>query len=588
MGVRGKISYFFRQTFRRHSGAEYSELFTRGMRGGKGINRKYPWAYLRLFGLLFILLAVYILVVRFTSNGLYLPTITAVAGICFNLPFLVLLYELYPHRDLTLMTVFLAALLGGAGSHVVAQILFNLIPAPNAWLKAVMSGFFEELPKAVAVVLVIVGARRRSPLAGFVLGAAVGCGFSIVEDMGYIFTLSNQLPVMNLTSIITISLTRGLTAFCTHILWSAAIGWVYSLYNKWLASVSFWLVTLLSCGLHICWDLPLNNLASGFVCAGCVIIIAVECILILVMERKKVFDPKPKETSQTAEDGVAVGEQLTFSDSVLPEVVSHGVLHDNPKPETPYYFDEDTNSMNSSSYKYWRHWGHLCCMVGAFLMAVVGIIYCSIPFQETYGTKKFKNSEAFVEYMQDGHKIDAEQDKISNRTYDPGVDGNEFNPNDEVKKVDDVGSNGERRIQREVVDGYTFVYEYYTNYDKHMDRNYFSLASVKVEIEGIQYLKEDFFYGGELYASLFRLTKSEVTGINISATDRTDDVKERDVTIFVYDPTFVRNLTDWEYASFFIALGVIAAASSICAISFKLKSWRVKKLCQSKTASSVK
>lgn len=579
IGVKGKISYFFRQTFRRHSGAEYSELLTRGMRGVKGVNRKYPWAYLRLFALLFILLAVYILVVRFTSNGLYEPTITAVAGICFNLPFLVLIYELYPHRDLTLMTVFLAALLGGAGSHVAAQILFNIIPAPNAWLKAVMSGFFEELPKAVATVLVILGARRRSPLAGFVLGAAVGCGFSIVEDMGDIFTLSNQLPVMNLTSIITISLTRGLTAFCTHILWSAAIGWVYSLYNKWLASVSFWLVTLLSCGLHICWDLPLNNLAGGFVCAGCVIVIAVECILILVKERKRVFDPKPKEAPQPASEEVAVGEQLSFSDNVLPEVVPHEGLPDNPKPETPYYFDEDSKSMNASSYKYWRHWGHLCCMVGAFLMAVVGIIYCAIPFQETYGTKSFKNAEAFVSFMQDGHEIDAEE--VGNRTYNPGVDGSEFNPLDEFTLAGN-------RLQYVEDNGYTFVYEYYAEYDYVMHRNYFMLVSVNVVIDGVSHMKEDVYYQGELYASFFRLTKSEVTGINISATDRTEDVRERNVTVFVYDPTFVRDLTDWEYASFFIALGVIAAASSICAVSFKLKSWRVKKLCQSKTASSAK
>ena len=44
---------FVRQTFRRHTGREYSELLTRGIDGNKGdINKNYPWAYLRLFALL--------------------------------------------------------------------------------------------------------------------------------------------------------------------------------------------------------------------------------------------------------------------------------------------------------------------------------------------------------------------------------------------------------------------------------------------------------------------------------------------------------------------------------------------------------
>ena len=44
------IAEFFRQTFRRHGGGEYSELLSRGLHRGhnQGLNRKYPWAYVRL------------------------------------------------------------------------------------------------------------------------------------------------------------------------------------------------------------------------------------------------------------------------------------------------------------------------------------------------------------------------------------------------------------------------------------------------------------------------------------------------------------------------------------------------------------
>ncbi|MDE7300564.1 MAG: hypothetical protein K2N47_00185, partial [Clostridia bacterium] len=92
--AKGSIAYFFRQTFRRHTRAEYSELLTRGVRSAGGENRKYPWAYIRLFTLFFVLFAIYLLIVRFTSEELFAPTITVLAAVCFNLPFLLLLYEL--------------------------------------------------------------------------------------------------------------------------------------------------------------------------------------------------------------------------------------------------------------------------------------------------------------------------------------------------------------------------------------------------------------------------------------------------------------------------------------------------------------
>ncbi|MDE6790848.1 MAG: PrsW family intramembrane metalloprotease, partial [Clostridia bacterium] len=182
--VNNVIANFFKQTFRRHSGEEYSELLTRGMRGDGGVNKKYPWAYIRLFALMLVLYAVFLLIVRFTSNELFIPTITVLASCCFNLSFLLFLYELYPKKDLSFMSVCLALLMGGAMANVISQILFNIFSSDNPWLRAVYTGFFEELPKAAAVIAVIVTSRKNSPLAGFLMGAAVGCGFSIVEDMG--------------------------------------------------------------------------------------------------------------------------------------------------------------------------------------------------------------------------------------------------------------------------------------------------------------------------------------------------------------------------------------------------------------------
>ena len=197
---KNSIAVFFRQTFRHHGGGEYSELLTRGLQSENngGLNKKYPWAYVRLFTLIFVLFAIFLLIIRFTSNELFVPMVTLLGALSFNLPFLLLLFELYPKKDLSFMFVLLAMLIGGAGSNVLAQILFNIFVPANRWMHAVYSGFFEELSKAAATVLIIVVARKNSPLIGFITGAAVGCGFSIAEDMGYIFVQANEMPFVNL------------------------------------------------------------------------------------------------------------------------------------------------------------------------------------------------------------------------------------------------------------------------------------------------------------------------------------------------------------------------------------------------------
>lgn len=532
-----KISYFFRQTFRRHTGGEYSELLTRGIRKNDGgANRQYPWAYIRLFALIFILNAVFLLIIRFTSNELFAPTINVLASLCVNLPMLLFLYELYPERDLSFISVCFAMLVGGTAANAISQALFNLFPAPNAWLKAVYTGFFEELPKAIITVLTIVLSRKKSPLAGFVFGAAVGCGYSIVEDMGYIFVMSNELPAMNLNTLITVGISRGLSAVCTHTLWTAAIGWAYNFFNRHLSNVLFYLVQILSCALHICWDLPLNNIALGFVYAGCVIIACSECAVILAKERSKVFSAEGPE-----------------------------------KPDWEFY-TEDEQSLDKSDPEYWSYWGNLTMVIGAFLMAVVAVIYCSIPFRETYGTERFTDAETFVAFMQDGKELSPKE----NRAYNSHMEDYEvIEINDKTSRV--------TQAERDEQNAVTYYYEYSAIFDDVSDSYYYYPLSVSVEIETeqgalVRYYKEDVYDNGVLYASFFRLTNQVVSGFNFESNG--------DITVFIYDANFVRDLGEWRYTSLFCTFAGIFGVSVICFAGLKIKSWRVKKQCSTKDASS--
>lgn len=540
--AKNEIANFFRQTFRRHSGAEYSELLTRGMRSTGGVNKKYPWAYIRLFSLLLVLFAIFLLIVRFTSNELFVPTITALASICFNVSFLLFLFELYPKRDMSFMLVCLAALLGGAGAHIVTQILYNIFPVSNAWIKAVCAGFFEELPKAVSVILVVIVSRKNSPLAGFILGAAVGCGFSIVEDMGYIFIEANEMPVMNLATIVEVSVSRGLSSLCTHMLWTATIGWAYCHFTRHFANIAFYSVSLLSCGLHICWDLPLGYVALGFVYAGCTIVACVECVLILHFERRKVF----REFLASLK-----GDETTAYDS--DELIKATVGTDS----------EAVRSLSKKSPYYWRHWGNFTFALGSVLMAVTAVIYCSVSFPETYATEEFGSAEQFIEYMQGGLTFQAKE----NRLYDE---------ND--KDGDDRTHDG-YVIQSETVAGIEYRYVYTENKDIVTGDVHYFPAAVYAVVDGIPYSREDVYNEGQLYASFFRVN-SNVTGYNFQ--------RNGDIVVFSYNPAFERDLSEPQYLALFCVFGGIFGASAICYFSLIIKSWRVKRQCLTETASSAK
>ncbi|MCM1546717.1 MAG: PrsW family intramembrane metalloprotease [Clostridiales bacterium] len=537
------ITEFFRQTFRRHGGGEYSELLTRGMHGdNKGVNRKYPWAYVRLFTLIFVLFAVFLLIIRFTSNELFVPTVTLLGAVCFNLTFLLLLYELYPKKDLSFMAVLLAMLIGGASSNVFAQILFNIFSPSNSWLRAVYAGFFEELSKAAAVVLVIVFSRKNSPLSGFILGAAVGCGFSIAEDMGYIFVQANEMPFVNLTTVIELAITRGLSAVCTHTLWTAAIGWAFCRFKRHFANLAVYAVTLLSCGLHIAWDLPLGNLALGFIYASCASVALVECILILHAERKKSFAEHSLKAEELYKNQEAVSEAWTQAEQEM----------------------QEEQSLDKRDPLYWRYWGRFTLVLAAFLMAVTGVLYCSIPFRETYGTQTFREPESFVAFMQNGLVFNAKD----NRQFD------------ENSKTETAGA-GRVRQEETGADGILYTYFYTENVDPIGGNTYYFPETIMVTVTTqngtMSYHKEDVYYQGELYASYF-LVNNTVIGSYFE--------QDGDLNVIIYNPAYERDLSDWKYLSLFCTFAALAGAGLVCYISLTIKSWRVKKLCSIKTVSS--
>lgn len=117
----------------------------------------------------------------------------------YAIPMLLVIYhlDLYEREPLSLVTAallwgaFVATMLSGLGNEGWGLVMKDVLD-PEAflqWRSALTAPFVEEAAKACGVVLLylIVRAEFDDVMDGFVFGAVVGLGFSVVEDVFYFF-----------------------------------------------------------------------------------------------------------------------------------------------------------------------------------------------------------------------------------------------------------------------------------------------------------------------------------------------------------------------------------------------------------------
>ena len=430
--ARAKTVYFFKETFRAHSKAEYKEIFSRGLNEDNGgITGAHPWMYVRAFFALFILFTINILILRFTNNTLYVPSVTFLGGITFIIPFIIFLFELYPKRDISLFFLFAVLVVGGTLAGALTQLCYYFVEINNKWLNAVFVGAIEEFCKIIPAIIFIEFARQKNAYACFLLAAAVGAGFSVIEDMGYIFYYSDKYAFSyhsDIQATIAIFLDRGMSTFCTHIIWTGIVGWAYSLPRKPFRSV--WLIFLaFSAGLHICWDLPLDGFAEVAVILACVAVGLAVSIAIIHNSRMKTITAEIDLTrinDAIVAEAKAMGERLRF-----------------------------TNAANLTF--------ALTCM----LLSVIVVLLCALPIGMEYQSVTYNSKEEFIAYIQGDYNLKAD----FNRKYD------ENGKNYEERLIDGKLTYVVQRVTYEGYDG-EYYYGYYASDKLHPD-------SISVELEGV-------------------------------------------------------------------------------------------------------
>lgn len=503
---RARITYMFRETFRAHSRNEYREFLTRGLGGDRlGITGTYPWLYVRIFFVLFILFTINTLILRFTGNTMYVPTVTLLAGITFLVPFIVLLYEIYPKRDLSSIKLFGILVLGGTAAGILTQIGYALIKTDNVWADAFITGLVEEVSKASVAVAAISIMKNKNSYACFLIAAAVGAGFSVIEDMGYIFFYSDMVAASygDIRNTVYLFLDRGFSALCTHVLWTGIVGWAYG-FKKGKYKPLFVLLLIFSIFIHSCWNLPFTGWEHSGIIAICTILTLFSNI---VAVRKSLF--------------------VTMSDEFDIARINENIIREAKEMGERMRF---TNAAN------------LTFALMCTLLAAIALAMCCLPIGMEKTRVTYNSPQEFISVIEGGYNL--KHDWL--REYDP--DGK----NTEERYIDDGdGLRLSYRIQEVTFadcEG-TYFYGYYIdengNADGYADSVYLELDDIASRIPCIDYV-----FGDET------LRAFDVTGNDFS-----DYIYNSDGTVSA--------VIDAEaFNGYNLLIGLIAAATGIAAACF--------------------
>ena len=227
MRFKNALKRFAYETFRPHSKDEYAELFSRGHGGTE--RTPYPWFYARVF--LISLLLFSLLCVGYGASELNFLMVTAAGGFFADITFIILLVEIYPKRDLPLLTPVLALFAGGVLSSAFIYVMYGIANFDAPFADQAWTAFVEETGKALTTVIILLFIKKRNPFACFIIGAAVGGGYSAFENMWFMYTYG--FGWQGLSQAIETGLWRALGTPFSHAAWAGIFGWAIAGKKPW-------------------------------------------------------------------------------------------------------------------------------------------------------------------------------------------------------------------------------------------------------------------------------------------------------------------------------------------------------------------
>ncbi len=371
--VAEKIKYFFRETFRPHCKEEYVEFFTRGMSPDEGVSRKLPWFYIRVFALNLFIFAASVLAFRLARYSSDYVTSILFGGLLFNIPLFILLFEFYPKRDFSFLKLLAVVIVGGAVSTVLItmgyRFIYSTADEPNAWISTLWVGFWEELVKGAVAIATVAILKRKNPLLCFLIGFAVGTGYSFFEDLGYIYSLSRSYGTALL---VLTSVGRGLSCVCSHAPWTAMICWAFAKFKNPFLNFRFYGIVIGMMVLHYFADVPFFD-ENLDILRGVTVGWAIEAVVVIAIFVAAFFALK----------------------NAFKEIYAEG------KPEYPQAEPLDMRLKLSQT-------ANVTAVLCAAALSVFAFAGCSMTVGERAVYKKIYDDVEFIEYVQDGLPLHAD------------------------------------------------------------------------------------------------------------------------------------------------------------------------------------
>ena len=327
--VKEAFKRFVYETFRPRTREDYAEIFTRG-RGGDD-KTPYPWFYSRVF--LFCLFLFSILCFGYSFSELNIPSVLFAGGIFADLTFIVLLFEMYPKRDMPLFVpvavLFAGGLLASAFSYIfygfedaisIITVFIFKVGVRADYISQVWTAVVEETAKVIATLITLKIVKKRNPLACLIIGAAVGAGYSAFENMWYMLTLA-PVKAGGLSYLMAMGLIRSLGTPFSHAAWAAVYGWAVSGKNSWKRWQPY-AVYAFNFVMHFFVNFPLTSAFSGWkgypVSAVTGILSLALLILLIVKCRKELLHVGAIDGIRT--DGMRYSDIIHNSDGRFPKV----------------------------------------------------------------------------------------------------------------------------------------------------------------------------------------------------------------------------------------------------------------------------
>lgn len=415
------LKYVFKEMLRPRTVADYKEFFTRGA-GKKDAQTaaSVPWLWLRALAVGFVLFAAAMLSFRLSRGAVDYVTAIVAGGLCVNIPVLVFFYELYPKRDVSVFLLLFIVLAGGILSVSVTTLGYEYIYSDpfnrTPWVSTLWTGFWEELCKGAVALAAIALLKKKNPFVCFLIGFAVGTGYSLFEDLGYIYAYSGGQKYY---WVVLMSLGRGLSCAFSHAPWTGVICWAFAKFKKPFINFRFYLVVFASMVLHYLADVTffveeldvLSGITWGWaIDAFVVIAIVLLQFFILRAERRALASPICAGES---------GEQLEIAESV-----------------------NAASRAAKLSYA-----GNLTAVLCAVVIGALSLAGCSLYTARTPVYKYFDSDRGFIDYVQEGLPLHADL----TRGYDPDADN-----------YSELSTNGILRyaVQKQTENGYDYFYIY--------------------------------------------------------------------------------------------------------------------------------